>query len=89
VACVIRSTDKSEEDLDLEPDIESTVKSFCGIFLRVIGSTIYLAHQTVCEFLLAPSSKILADQTKQKREGPWKHSFDVIDTHRQFAQIHN
>jgi hypothetical protein len=85
---VIRPTDKSEQDLDLEPDIESTVKSLCGIFLRVIDSTIYLAHQTAREFLLAPDNAA-NNQEEQKKVGPWKHSFNPVDTHRHLAQICN
>ncbi|MCJ1243791.1 hypothetical protein MMC30_000988 [Trapelia coarctata] len=87
VAFVIQPTNKSPQDLDLEPDMESTVKSLCGIFLRVIDSTIYLAHQTAREFLLKPTEPSPVENSNRALTGPWKHSFYPRDTNQTWAQI--
>src|SRR5205807_8845523 len=34
---------------------EKTIKNFCGLFVRVIDSKIYLVHQTAREFLIRES----------------------------------
>ncbi|PWW76753.1 hypothetical protein C7212DRAFT_351954 [Tuber magnatum] len=48
---------KSIKDLDnLSPGFDKTVKSWCGLFVRVIDSKIYLVHQTAREFLIKGSS---------------------------------
>ena len=51
MALAIKPQNKSEQDLDLEPDMEGLVKRLCGRFLIVINGFIYLVHQTARDFL--------------------------------------
>ncbi|RPA99865.1 hypothetical protein L873DRAFT_862724 [Choiromyces venosus 120613-1] len=57
VAFKIKRGHNSIKDLeDLHQGFERTVKNFCGLFVRVIDSKIYLVHQTAREFLIKGSS---------------------------------
>lgn len=93
LAFVIDPEDKCVADLSssLEPDMESTVKLLCGVFIRITESTVYLVHQTAREFLLP--EKNLARFTARPPESydssyiGWKHSFQPMDTHRMMAKI--
>ena len=87
VAFVIQPTNKSHQDLDLEPDIERTVKSLCGVFLRVIDSNVYLAHETAREFLLKPTGLTPTYEGDRAVIGPWKHSFYLKEISQTWAQI--
>ena len=62
----------------LEPNIESTIKDLCGLFVRIINSQIYLVHQTARFYLLAES---------QSKVGPWKHSFDTTESNYVLSKI--
>jgi len=75
VAFVIRSTDRSKEDLDFEPSIGDTVRNLCGLFIRVIDAKVYLVHQTAKEFLISKSTTV----TPALDSGIWKHSFSLAD----------
>ena len=87
IAFVIRSTDKAQQDLDLEPDIESTVKRLCGVFIRVMDSTIYLVHQTAREFLLRPGDVDFDQNGQLPNTDSWKHSLFVENTNEALAEI--
>lgn len=90
LAFVIRPKDRDYADLDLEPDLESTIKSLCGIFLRITNSTVYLAHQTAREFLLAPQdSAELQTSMNALSLTPkgWRHSFIATVQHRLFLDV--
>lgn len=91
-AFVICSNNRSEEELDLEPDIESTIKKSCGIFLRVNSSTVYLIHQTAREFLFAstvknPPTVLISSQALPASDHTWKQSFQPSDSHRAVSHI--
>ena len=88
IAFVIEPGNKNERDLDLEPDIESTVKSLCGSFLRIVDSTVYLAHQTAREFLLKPGGLHIRGTNRDEAAiGPWKHSFHSNNINQTWSQI--
>jgi hypothetical protein len=74
VVFVIKSSDKSKEDLDLEPSIGDTIRHLCGLFVRVIDSKIYLVHQTAREFLINDSTAAFP------RSGLWRHSLHLVDS---------
>ncbi|KAF8540576.1 hypothetical protein BDD12DRAFT_833045 [Trichophaea hybrida] len=83
VSFAIKLSDKSYDDLDLEPDISSTIRDLCGLFVRVIDSKIFLVHQTAKEYLynaVAPSSPA-------QTQGPWKYSFHPIESNRLLSTI--
>ena len=65
---------------DLEPDIESTVKELCGLFVRVIDDRVYLVHQTAREFLTK-----LSTEASIVSKG-WRHSLDAYQSHKVLAQ---
>lgn len=66
IAFCITSTDRSYHGLDLEPNIGTTARSLCGLFVRVIDSTVYLIHQTAKEFLV--------NAVGSDNGALWKHS---------------
>src|SRR5207302_3902858 len=57
---------------------EKTVKSFCGLFVRIIDSKIYLVHQTARVFL------IMGSFTGQ---GNWQYTFCPKDSNLILADI--
>ncbi|KAI9767544.1 MAG: hypothetical protein M1840_005581 [Geoglossum simile] len=79
VAFNINPSDRSHEDLDLEPSIEATVKGLCGSFVRVIDSKIYLVHQTAKEYLTSDSAAPVT--------GTWKHSLHPLKSNLILAEI--
>jgi len=86
-AFVIEPLAKSEQDLDLEPDIERFMESLCGSFLRIVDSTIYLTHQTSREFLLKPNDAPVNTAQDRVAIGSWKHSFHPKETDQAWSQI--
>jgi ankyrin repeat domain-containing protein 50 len=79
VAFAIKSSDRSTEDLDLEPDICGTIKDLCGLFVKFIDSKIYLVHQTAKEFLSKkPSIELTSNSDPSLRL--WKHSLDPAES---------
>lgn len=57
VAFTIRRDHTTMNDLgDLSQDIERVVKWFCGAFVRIEDSKVYLVHQTAKEFLIKDTS---------------------------------
>jgi ankyrin repeat protein len=79
VAFAIKSSDQSNEDLDLEPDICGTVKDLCGLFVKFIDSKIYFVHQTAKEFLSKKPSIELSNNANSGL-GLWKHSLDPAES---------
>lgn len=84
VAFTIEPTDRTFEDLDLEPldTLESTIKAICGLFLRVFDDRVYLVHLTAKDFLLEREGGV----------GPvdpntWKNSFTSVEAHHTLAKI--
>ncbi|KAH0594647.1 hypothetical protein MHUMG1_07481 [Metarhizium humberi] len=68
VALNITRCDHSNEDLDLEPSIHSTIKELCGPLVKIVNSKVYLVHHTAKEFLTRSNGEI------DMSLGPWKHS---------------
>ena len=79
VAFAIKSSDRSNEDLDLEPDICGTIKDLCGLFVKITDSKIYLVHQTAKEFLSKKPSIDLSSNPNPGL-GLWKHSLDLAES---------
>jgi hypothetical protein len=54
LALALKKTDQSYGDLDLRPEerFRNDVRDFCGLFVTIIDSRIYLLHQTAKEFLV-------------------------------------
>jgi hypothetical protein len=73
VALSIGPKDRSHDDLDLEPSIDSTVKDLCGLFVRVIDSKVFLVHQTAKQFLVNNPDDGLG-------QGVWKNSLLPMDS---------
>ncbi|KAA8903036.1 hypothetical protein FN846DRAFT_797863 [Sphaerosporella brunnea] len=83
VAFAIRPSDKSPEDLDLEPNIAQAIMDLCGPIVRVIDDKFYLVHQTAKDFLCTGIAMISPAQT----EGAWKHSLHVVESNCVLANI--
>jgi hypothetical protein len=75
VAFNIKATDRSDEDLDLESDIQATIRDLCGLFVKGIDQKIYLILQTAKGFLIKPP--IEQPQHAIGILGRWKHSLDL------------
>ncbi|PWW73581.1 NACHT-ANK domain protein transcript variant 3 [Tuber magnatum] len=75
----IRREHKTSKDVgDLPRGFEKTVKNLCGLFVRVIGSKIYLIHQTAREFLIRGSSP---------GAGSWQYTLNPQDSNFVLADI--
>ncbi|KAF8534854.1 hypothetical protein BDD12DRAFT_940699 [Trichophaea hybrida] len=80
VALSIRPSDRSHDQLDLEPSIDTTVKDLCGLFVRVKDSMVFLVHQTAKQFLV----NNLGDGLGQ---GVWKNSLLPMDSNLTIALV--
>ncbi|KAF8253528.1 hypothetical protein K440DRAFT_657443 [Wilcoxina mikolae CBS 423.85] len=83
IAFAIKPSDKSYDDLDLEPDIGSTIRDLCGLFVNVVDSKIFLVHQTAKEYLY----NAVAPTSPAQTQGPWKYSFHPIESNRVLSTI--
>ena len=83
IALTISEGNRSEEDLDLEPEdrFRITVRNLCGLFVSVIDSKIYLIHQTAKEFL------VKNDTIQSSSLGAWKHSLEPRESNFVLAEI--
>src|SRR5437588_2926953 len=75
----IKREHKSVKDIgDLRASFGKSVKNWCGLFVRVIDSKIYLVHQTAREFLIkGPSSG----------QGNWQYTIYSKDSNFSLADI--
>ena len=78
VASKVGPLHRPGDSSDLEFDMESTIKTVCGLFLRVVDEKVYLVHQTARQFLLG---------LKQSSQEGWKHSFQLRDVRYDLAKI--
>jgi ankyrin repeat protein len=88
---------------DLDPDLETNesfrehVRDLCGLFITIIGSKIYLLHQTAREFLVHDKPSIgVRPATARSKEAPlrihdntprWKSSCQPRESHLILCQI--
>ena len=82
VAMNIEISSQSMRDLDLESqeDFESTLRSWCGLFVSIYHGKVYFLHQTAREFLLADSA------AKVPPERRWHHSITARQAHMVLAE---
>lgn len=80
LALHIDEEDKSFDQIDFEPAIESVVRELCGPLLKVFDSRVYLVHQTAKEFLI---KKMDGDVTD---ESVWRHSLDARESNTVLAR---
>lgn len=81
IALVIKSEDKDYDSLDLEPDIENTIRNLCGLFVKVVDSKIYLVHQTAKEFLIG------RNEPNMGNSNTWQNSLSSVESHFILATI--
>jgi hypothetical protein len=75
----IKKGHRSVKDLgDLPDSFDKSVKNWCGLFVRVIDSKIYLVHQTAREFLIKESSL---------GQGNWQYTICSDDSNLLLADI--
>ncbi|KAI9741362.1 MAG: hypothetical protein M1834_003079 [Cirrosporium novae-zelandiae] len=79
IAFSIQPENLSSEDLDLEPDMDSTLKALCNLFVRVIHSKVYLIHQTAKEFLVTQSPIMIAHPSPNPTS--WCKSISLAKAH--------
>ncbi|PWW73086.1 NACHT-ANK domain protein transcript variant 3 [Tuber magnatum] len=74
----IKREHRSSEELgDMPVEFKKIVKNWCGLFVRVIDSKIYLVHQTAREFLVKGSSG----------HGNWQYTLSPVDYNFLLADI--
>ncbi|KAN0076427.1 ankyrin repeat-containing domain protein [Elaphomyces granulatus] len=85
LALTIRGNHRSYRDVDLKSEdrFRETIRDICGLFVTIIGSKIYLLHQTAKEFL------VQHDQNIHPESGglQWKRSLRPPDSHRVLTKI--
>lgn len=88
LASAIKPHHRSISDLRLGPEdrIQLNIRQYCGLFVTVIDSKVYLLHQTAREFLVSPlihsATSPLLDKALQ-----WKHSLHPKESSRILAEI--
>jgi len=81
IAFFIKSSDRSYEDINLEPSISDVFRNLCGLFVKVIDSKIYLIHPTAKEFLTNHSMAAI------RSPHTWKHSLNPIQSNLVLTEI--
>jgi ankyrin repeat domain-containing protein 50 len=82
----LRKNHRSYKDLNPKPEdrFREHVRDLCGLFVTIIGSRIYLLHQTAREFLVqGPANTKSDDKTRFK----WKFSLQPRESHRVLSQV--
>jgi hypothetical protein len=59
----------------IEKAFRESIRQYCGLFIRIAESKVYLIHQTAQEFLLESQAM------KSTNGSEWKHSFKGADNH--------
>lgn len=70
------------EDIELEPDVEGTIKRLCGSVIRITDSTVDFMHQTAREFLT--TSRIALEPPQNLT---WRASIDHYQAHCNLGSI--
>jgi ankyrin repeat protein len=65
----------------IERAFRESIRQYCGLFIRITESKVYLIHQTAQEFLL--ESQIINNNNSL---AGWQHSFKNSDTHLTLAR---
>lgn len=87
---VLQESHRSYDDLELEfilagERFREKVRDFCGLFVTIIDSRLYLLHQTAKEFLVQNDT---ANSSKGVRiDLKWKHLLRPQDSHRILTEI--
>ena len=80
VALEIEPTFSSYNDIDRQfDDRKESIRENCGLFVSIVGSRIYLIHQTARKFLV--QKDIGPDDSKR-----WKHSINLQEGNRMLAE---
>ena len=101
VALALQPNHLSYQDLDLDPEADKSfrehVRDLCGLFITIIGSKIYLLHQTAREFLVHDKPSIAVRPRAARSEEArlrihdntqrWKSSLQPQESHRILCQI--
>lgn len=79
------------EDLDLEEesDFQTTLRSWCGLFITIYHGKVDFLHQTAREFLLPrpPDPFLLTlGPAPAPSERRWQHSITISDAHKALAE---
>lgn len=76
LALTIEERHKSYHSMDVDPPDRfcTKIREFCGLFVNIIDSRVYLLHQTAREFLITESPP-------QPGHG-WRHSLHLQTSHR-------
>ena len=81
IAFFIKSSDRSYEDIELEPSVGDVFRNLCGLFVKVIDSKIYLIHPTAKDFLTNHS------MSTTRSPHTWKHSLNPIQSNLVLTEI--
>ncbi|OIW26601.1 hypothetical protein CONLIGDRAFT_481751 [Coniochaeta ligniaria NRRL 30616] len=88
VAVNIDLTARFMDDVDLEDELHfrSRLRSWCGLFVSVYNSRVYLLHQTAREFLVG--NEILPISSPADESSlHWRQSITMIDAHKTLSEV--
>jgi hypothetical protein len=83
IALSIQHNDTCFDEIELTPpsSFAPVLRELCGLFVCIMDSRIYLAHQTAKDFLQKPTTASDRSPTSDR----WKHSLDPNDSHKTIA----
>jgi hypothetical protein len=79
IATSVESTSLAQAQLDPQW-VESSIRSWCGLFVFINHNRLYLIHQTAKEFLIHGSNSVTS-------VSGWKHCLDPRGTEREMTRI--
>ena len=87
-ALAVNERTRSHADLILEPEsrFRTTVRDLCGLFVTIIGTKIYLLHQTAREFLVQDAEPAGTKADQDALAFQWKHSLRPSESNMVLAE---
>ena len=78
------------EEIELEQEREqrfrNTIRDLCGLFIAIVGSKVYLLHQTAREFLISGGADLATDDVIDTHFH-WRHSVRMMDSNQILGEI--
>ena len=82
VALSVDTSQSAELEMDVEKaHLETNLRQWCGLFVFINHSRIYLIHQTAKEFLIKESTVVKANNQS------WKHCLSTMDIEQNMTHI--
>jgi ankyrin repeat protein len=82
-ALAVKPNNRKLGRISSEKAFRSRIRSLCGLFVNIVGSKIYLIHQTAKEFLVAKNTNFLPSAEKRL----WQESLVITESNFILAEI--